>query len=328
MYKKAVPFFMITRTPLHAGSGQDLGFVDLPIQREKHTDFPKIEASGIKGSLREAFENSNKTIKIAGKNIDAKEHKEVVKFIFGPEDGDLHAGLLGFTNARVLLFPVKSIKGVFAWITCPMVLERFKEELEMRIIDDLNKQKELFEIPTERSIVKGSNLIIEDKNGKEKIVLEEYTFGDVVETEECKEFAEWIAERIFPNNDYWKEKMKKDIVVLSNDDFRDFVKFSTEIVTRTKIDNEKGTVEEGALFTEEYLPSETILYSFALISSLSPGTDIDKKYFSSDKNKKEDLIMQYFKDGIPEIMQIGGNATIGKGIVKIQIWEDKYERER
>ena len=56
MYKKAIPFFLICETPLHAGSGSDLGVIDLPIQRERHTTFPKIESSSLKGSLREAFE--------------------------------------------------------------------------------------------------------------------------------------------------------------------------------------------------------------------------------------------------------------------------------
>ncbi|HRI29847.1 MAG TPA: hypothetical protein PK715_17435, partial [Chitinophagales bacterium] len=32
---------LICETPLHAGTGDDLGFVNLPIQRERHTDFPK-----------------------------------------------------------------------------------------------------------------------------------------------------------------------------------------------------------------------------------------------------------------------------------------------
>jgi CRISPR-associated protein Cmr4 len=56
MYKKAKTFFMVLETPLHAGSGADLGIVDLPIQRERHTGIPKIEASGLKGCIREAFE--------------------------------------------------------------------------------------------------------------------------------------------------------------------------------------------------------------------------------------------------------------------------------
>ena len=55
MFKQAKPLFLIVETPLHAGSGSDLGIVDLPIQREKHTDYPKIEASGLKGSIREIF---------------------------------------------------------------------------------------------------------------------------------------------------------------------------------------------------------------------------------------------------------------------------------
>ena len=56
MFKKALPFFIHVITPLHAGTGQELGIVDLPIQRERHTGFPKIEASGLKGSIREVFE--------------------------------------------------------------------------------------------------------------------------------------------------------------------------------------------------------------------------------------------------------------------------------
>ena len=59
MYKKTQPLFLFCETPLHAGSGNDLSIVDLPIQREKHTGFPKIESSSLKGSLREAFEKIN-----------------------------------------------------------------------------------------------------------------------------------------------------------------------------------------------------------------------------------------------------------------------------
>ena len=56
MFKIARPLFLICETPLHAGSGDALGVVDLPIQRERHTGFPKIEASSLKGALRESFE--------------------------------------------------------------------------------------------------------------------------------------------------------------------------------------------------------------------------------------------------------------------------------
>ena len=41
MFKKAKPFFIKTLSSMHVGSGSDLGIIDLPIQREKHTGFPK-----------------------------------------------------------------------------------------------------------------------------------------------------------------------------------------------------------------------------------------------------------------------------------------------
>jgi len=56
MYKIAKPFFMVVETPLHAGSGTELGIIDMPIQRERHTDFPKVEASGLNGCIRGAYD--------------------------------------------------------------------------------------------------------------------------------------------------------------------------------------------------------------------------------------------------------------------------------
>jgi len=41
---------------LHPGTGQNTGVVDLPIQREVHTEFPVYAASGFKGSLRDKAE--------------------------------------------------------------------------------------------------------------------------------------------------------------------------------------------------------------------------------------------------------------------------------
>jgi len=45
-------------TPIHAGSGQALKAVDLPIQRERHTAWPMVQASGVKGALRDWCEKA------------------------------------------------------------------------------------------------------------------------------------------------------------------------------------------------------------------------------------------------------------------------------
>lgn len=308
MFKRAKPFFLIAETPLHAGSGSDLGVVDLPIQREKHTGFPKIEASGLKGSIREQFRLKEKK---------EEEKKKFVNLVFGPEEGGDYAGALGFTDARLLLFPVKSMKGVFAWVTCPQVLHKFKSELS-----DIANVENIPDVPKENTVPEGSSLIVSNNN----IVLEEYTFP-VAKDPICKKFAEFLAGAIFKNEAlaYWKEKLKKDMVVLSNDDFTDFVKLSTEVITRTKIDDNTGTVAKGALFTEEYLPQESILYAFALASPLFCKNGEKGEFLSNfpDKKSEEDKVLAYFEK-CPSIFQIGGNATIGKGIVRMQLWEENH----
>lgn len=220
MYKIARPFFMVVETPLHAGSGVDVGIVDMPIQRERHTSFPKIEASGLKGCIREVFEeylienreNKDEKVKItfslqpalkekfgddlfnklnggwktekgSKKELHFIKFHQAISLAFGPEKGDEHAGALGFTDARLLLFPVKSMKGVFAWITCPMVLERFKEDLGLCGIECKNGEDGTISIPLDNTLqatdAKGKCLVVANQNGlgiNGNVILEEYAF--------------------------------------------------------------------------------------------------------------------------------------------------------
>jgi CRISPR-associated protein Cmr4 len=319
MFKKSKLFFIIAETPLHPGSGGEItGLVDLPIQRERHTNFPKIEASGLKGCIREAFENSNNQISLNSQQININ-NKKIISLVFGPEDTEeAHAGALVFTDARILLFPVKSLKGVFAWITCPMVLERFKEDLKLTgekfdyLLPDQIKEGNCW-------ISDGSTIFIDDQ-----IILEEYTFK-AEKKNEVKEIAKFFAQKIFPQQEkdtykFWREKLEKDLVILSDEDFEQFVTSSTEVITRTKIDDKTGTVQSGALWTEEYLPQDTILYSIAMASPVRVEKDEAKGIFNvGNPDKEAEKVLQFFELGIPEVIQIGGNQTIGKGIAKIQI---------
>lgn len=51
-------FGMLAETSIHPGSGQDAGFVDLPVAREKATDFPVIVGSSLKGALKNAMRDA------------------------------------------------------------------------------------------------------------------------------------------------------------------------------------------------------------------------------------------------------------------------------
>ena len=322
MYQKAHPLFLTCETPTHAGSGSELGIVDLPIQREKHTSFPKIEASSLKGSLREALERRvGKKDFATWDDDDTKIHR-----LFGYDDGSLtssereklqacftytedkklrseFSGCVGFTDARLLLFPVKSMKGVFAWITCPKILQQFAADLALAGITPAVIPEGFNLIP------KKSDLVLAGKEEK-NVVLEEYAFT-VQEDDNTTQFCEWLAGQVFqPNQAYSQQKVQQDVVVLSNDDFKDFVNLSTEVITRTKIDNQTGTVESGALFTEEYLPAETVMYSLLLTAN---------EFTQHDEPLTEAKAYKFFADQLPEVIQLGGNATLGKGILRTKL---------
>lgn len=301
MYKSTQPLYFITETPLHAGSGSDLGYIDLPIQRERHTGYPKVESSGVKGAIRQAFESVEKIDfeklqRVFGYDADGLPDEITEKFA----DKKDFAGALGFSDARILLFPVKSLKGTFAWVTCHRVLAKFRTELE-----ELCGEEELFALP-ESTGVASETLYLSSTN--QKIQLEEYIYSDLnPPKKDIIALANWLADNVLAESlPYWQSKIRENLIVLPEDDFADFLQFSTEVHTRIKIDNKTGTVKDGALFTEEYLPSETVMYTLAMFSP---------------EFKKEGMtlgeVQKFFNDHKPDYFQMGGNSSIGKGIIRL-----------
>jgi CRISPR-associated protein Cmr4 len=148
-------------------------------------------------------------------------------------------------------------------------------------------------------------------------VLEEYTFT-VKKDNETSKLASWLSEKLFTHagiEPFWKNHLSNNLVVLSDDDFTDFVTLSTEVITRIKINNDTGTVQTGALFNEEYLPAESVLYS--LVMAANEFIDKAKLEKRGGARKEATEIMSFFETTIEQIsyLQIGGNATLGKGIV-------------
>lgn len=329
MYRTAHPLFLTCETPLHAGSGSDLGIIDLPIQRERHTGFPKIEGSGLKGSIREAVERKIKPDpKVEWAFSSYGDPDVCIHRIFGFDDGSLKsgekerlkerfkkgkeyetsfAGSISFSDARLLLFPVKSMKGVFTWITCPKVLQQFIKDMDLAGITGIS-------VPSGDGLVAKGNKITVQAGTQKKVLLEEYAF-DVKEDESVEKLGQWLSDNIFQDADeYWKEKVKTDVVVLPNDEFKDFVNLSTEVITRTKIDNATGTVASGALFTEEYLPAESVLYSLVLSAP---------EFTSKEERMTEDEVIRFIDTHLHKIIQAGANATLGKGLLKTKLLINK-----
>ena len=138
--------------------------------------------------------------------------------------------------------------------------------------------------------------------------------------------------------DFWKNKIEKDVLVLSDEDFRNFVTMSTEVIARTKIDDHSGTVEKGALWYEEYLPTDSILYSVVFAGPIFKEKENEKGDF---KVKDEEIktgelrteleaqkVMNFFQENLAPLLQIGGNAGIGKGFVRTVFLSEKNKENK
>lgn len=292
MFEAAKMLFIYVETPLHAGSGRGLGVVDLPIQRERITNYPMVQASSLKGRLRAAF----------GEN-----HPDVTT-IFGKaesgEDGS-HAGALAVGDARLLLFPVRSLAGVFAWTTSLDVLQRFKrdaERINLAVNWSLPSQG-----PAEGKVWVSGEIL---KAGGQ-VVLEEFSF-EPEERSEVMAIGTWLANHTLPqqNYDYWREQLPRKLCILPEDVFRDFTQFATEVQTHIKISAATKTVEGGALWTVESLPADTMLYT-PLMATQSRNNN-GSKLSGPDVLQKLELLNL-------ARTQLGGDETTGQGIVALRL---------
>lgn len=280
-------------TPLHIGAGQGLGHVDLPIVREAHTNFPYIPGTSLKGALRNLEINqvarargekpSQVEERLTKNKFDQKE-EDILRLakIFGvagegAEEGkEVGAGKVLFSDAFIVLFPAKSAKGIFSLTTCPYAINRFFELLgvEQRVKDVPEGKVKVLSTKDHKNLINNN-----------KLLLEEFVF-EAEESEELKKFVELVGTFVGEEN-------KRRIVCVNDTDFKDFVSNYTEVQTHIKIDLNTGTVKEGALWTEEYAPAESV-FAFSLVF-------LEEINFSP-----------------PTTFHLGGDITTGKGFVKVQ----------
>jgi CRISPR-associated protein Cmr4 len=313
--------FLHAQTSLHPGSGTALGVVDLPVQRERHTQWPLIPGSALKGILRDTCREEAKTrYPDDGEDVPEKQRRTrrqkaneqdgMLVAAFGPGkvsgDGASHAGAISLTDARIVAFPVRSLKGVFAWVTCPAVLERLARDLALASHPGPQGVPKFDPAKREQAAcAKDSPLLIKD-GPAEKLVLEEFEFTRVAD---AGDFATWLADRAV-SDAFTKARLKTHVVVLQDDDFTHFVRHATEVVARIGLDYEKKTVKSGALFYQEFLPPETLFYSLVFAN---------ESRYENHKATATD-ILDYVAARVREVkvLQVGGDETTGKGLCAVQ----------
>lgn len=298
MFQATRMLFIYVETPLHAGIGRGLGTVDLPIQRERTTGYPTVHASGLKGCLRAQAKATRK--------LTSEEHLA----IFGPETDKAseYAGALSTGDARLLLFPVRSLAGVFAWCTSVDALARFRREAAMVGLALTWSDLPPLEKASDTVWVNGDALKAGDS-----VVLEEFSFTPKPEQAAAvKQIGEWLAANALPKTDeyeYWCKMLPNKLCVLPEDAFRDFALYATEVQTHVRLDPVTKTVETGALWTAESLPVDTLLYA-PLMATGSRTKDV---------NLDAKQVLQKLADLPLPRVQLGGDETTGQGVVALRM---------
>ncbi len=310
MSKNAM-MFIHCLTGMHPGSGTALGVVDMPVQRERHTQWPLVPGSSLKGVLRASCTKGT-----GGGRTD-----NYVLAAFGPETSAAadHAGALSISDARILAFPVRSLKGVFAWATCPAVLSRLRRDFRVLggtgfpDIPAVAANQAL--LCTEDSPADPHPLLADSGKSGKKLLLEEFEF-DKAEDGNAAEIAGWIARHAVSDKET-ADRLRSHLAILNDDDFSYFTQHATEVTARIGLEYESKTVREGALFYEEFLPPETLFYTLVIAeNSRRKGVDM-----------KAEQMLGWLRKTVPKTLQIGGGETVGKGICALQFASTDKEME-
>ena len=308
MFKQADLLFIYTETPLHAGSGRGLGAIDLPIQREKVTNYPLVQGSSLKGRLRGAIREKHGW-EDTGAELTA---------LFGKAggEGDNWAGAVSPGDAKLLLFPVRSLAGVFAWVTSVDVLARFVRDARAAEMDEALLKWTLPEKVAENECLVANDSAIAPNN---QVTLEEFTYHAT--QDQCvNEIAHWLKDNALPQfgeYEYWRNNLAAHLVILPREDFRDFTESGTEVATRVKLVPDIKTVQSGALWTEESLPTDTLLYAPLVYGdSRMPKTE--------NTIKTCDDVKRHLRELNGQRTQLGGDETTGRGVVMMRFL-DKTE---
>ena len=128
---------------------------------------------------------------------------------------------------------------------------------------------------------------------------------------QADEWAKHIANSLYPNEvrdaENWREQLTKRLVILPDNIFSFLVDTATEIRMRIRIDRKTRMVKKGALWSEENLPAETVLWGVMGISQ------------AHDKSGQS---AAQLSDCIPageSNIQLGGKHTVGRGLCRLLI---------
>ena len=294
-FEQAAVLGLYTETPLHCGAESGVGYVDLPVQRERHTRYPVIPGSTLKGRLKDETDPKK------GGKLGEKEH-EAAFGSMNDQTRETKPGRISFGDALLVAFPVRSADVPYRWATSPLALER---------VGRLLGEKSWVGSPGEgEAWVRGA------VDGGE-VLLEEVVLTAVAKPERYEAGVLPLLLELLPDEEqgfgYTREIFLGQLTIVPDAIFSELVETGTDVITRIKL-NALGTTvnlegpkydhlsaddRKGNLFVEEVVPAET-LFAAALRNGGGPV---------------DELVA-----AIPAVLQLGGDETIGRGVCHVRRW--------
>ncbi|PIE31968.1 type III-B CRISPR module RAMP protein Cmr4 [candidate division KSB3 bacterium] len=237
---------LMTVDPVHIGSGgYRLGRVDNAIIREPGTKLPKIPGTSLSGAIRHYAAYRLGKPECAGQGQRTQQEGERKSFhcgtcpvcytfgsVKGPEQA--FAGTVNIFDARILFFPVYSVKGP-VWVTTYELLKACHFDTDDPQLDDT--EVAISEQLRGPSLNLGWILLNVKQQQNRNLVLSVSGWKDVPEINTIRKRIVLVTEKLF------------SYIVNSN----------LEVRTSVSIDPFTGAAESGALFTYEAIPRATVL---------------------------------------------------------------------
>ena len=294
-------FHLHALSALHCGTGQSAGVVDLPIARAKATKLPMVPGSSLRGVLRDEVARED-VATLFGPRLDLR--RAVVDAASTDGDANSFAGACAVGDATLLTLPVRCLAGVVCYATSPFILSRYARDISwyardlcragLQVPDVVDPGQSQVAVPKQSvNLVQG------------KVVLEDL---DLTAREDAtaEQWAKMLASVAYPDNDDKdaREDFTSRFAILP-DDVMDFLsETGTEVRARIAVDPTTGTVKGTALWHEENLPAESLLWGvFAVTASLR----------KDDQRGEDDLAKAVPSD---RLLQLGGKAGVGRGLVR------------
>lgn len=295
MFEDTSIAIMYAVTPCHAGSGSALGVVDLPIQRERHTGWPMIQSSGVKGAFRANFDHFKN--KITNRE-QVKDFDNITKSVFGKSDDNGYAGSLSVSDAKILAYPMRSNISPFVWITCPSVIKRLAKDFEIAGFPDFDS----------------SNFTVKDDSDAVRLAGNEKLSGQVLLEDYEVKVSDVKIEEFSKIASYFKDAER--LLLVSDEVFNYAVTNCTQIMAQIKINSETGTTSDGSLRYQEELPSDTIMYTVIHWGDTKNTAEAELKAETIKRFVTEEVIAKH--------IQIAGDESCGRGIFQLD-WKSKKE---